>query len=89
MKTWICVLALSVGVAACDRKDEPGATPSTPATATPAPGDQSGATTPATAQVDQGEIPTEADFEEEAEQKITAENLKEELDKLEKEIEAN
>lgn len=76
-----CLLLAAV---ACDKPAEPksdtsGASASTATTAAPA---------ESAAAADEGEgIPTEADFEEEAEQKITAANLEEELDKIEKEIE--
>lgn len=65
---------------ACEKKDAPAASTATPA-ATAAP-------SAASARVgDDGEgLPTEEDFEDEAEQKISAQNAEEELDKLEKEI---
>lgn len=75
------------GVLACEKpKDEPTSTAPTGATPTNTP-------TPTTTTVasagnpDDGEgIPTEEDFEDEAEQKITSQNAADELDKLEKEI---
>jgi hypothetical protein len=75
-----------LGALACEKpKDEPTTAP-TGAAPTTAP-------TPTTTTVasagnpDDGEgIPTEEDFEDEAEQKITSQNAADELDKLEKEI---
>lgn len=84
----LVVIALVVlPLAACEKKDEPKPPSTTPAaTATPA-ATTPAATEPASASAEDGsEIPTEQDFEEEAEQKVTAENLESELDKLEKEI---
>lgn len=86
---WIAVLALPL---ACEKKPEPSPTTTTTPSPTPTAtqgttNDQSGATQPASAQADEGaDIPTEQDFEDEAEQKITAGNLDDELGKLEKEI---
>jgi hypothetical protein len=83
MKSTICLVALSLALAACDKKEEPTSTPASGA------GEKtSGATLPAAAQADTADIPTEADFEEEAEQQITAANMESELARLEKEIEA-
>jgi hypothetical protein len=85
MKAMIGALALALVLGACDKQDEPRPTTST--SPSPAADDKSGTTEPASAQVDDtADIPTEQDFEEEAEQQITAQNLEEELDKLEKEI---
>ena len=90
MKGLALILPLVLGLASCE-KNEPAksesAPPAAPATAA-SPTDQSGATTPAAAaKAEESDgIPTEQDFEDEAEQKITAQNLDEELDKLEKEI---
>ena len=79
MKTSIVIaLALCASVMSCD-KDKP----STPTTATSA-----AATTaaPSSSVAAASDVPTEEDFEDEAEQKITPENADQELDKLEKEI---
>ncbi len=76
-------LAMSLAGLGCSKKEE--ATPAP--TAAPAP---SAAATTATdespATDDSEDIPTEQDFEDEAEQQITASNLETELDALEKEI---
>jgi hypothetical protein len=84
MRAALGLVALALALGACDKQEEPRqTTPTSPA----AQGDKSGTTEPASAQAeDSADIPTEQDFEEEAEQKITAQNLDEELDKLEKEI---
>lgn len=66
----------------CDKAEQPAApAPAAPA-ATPA---SSGTEQPAVA-TDESDIPTEQDFEDEAENQITASNLESELDSLEKEI---
>ena len=71
---------LGLSLAACDKKEAPApaaapaGTAATPTTAAEA-----------TAEA-RDEMPVEEDFEDEAEQKITAENAEAELDKLEKEI---
>jgi hypothetical protein len=84
------VLAALMGLVAlgCDRKSDapPPPTPTVepPTTQVPPVGSPVAApTNSAAAQVD---IPTEEDFEEEAEREITADNLEAELDKLEREI---
>ncbi|MBK8994886.1 MAG: hypothetical protein IPM35_03925 [Myxococcales bacterium] len=66
---------------ACEKKEPAPSSAATTAATTAAP-------TAASAQAsDDGEgMPTEEDFEDEAEQKISAQNAEEELDKLEKEI---
>jgi hypothetical protein len=90
--------ALAVALSACDKKPSPEETTSTTGAASPAEpvaaDDKAGSPTPdpaaqtaaAAAAADNEDIPTEADFEEEAEQKITATNLEQELTTLEKEI---
>ncbi len=81
MKRLVVVLALAALMVACE-KDPPAPTGSSGepprASADPTP--------PKTDREEGAEIPTEQDFEDEAAQKITAENLEEELAKLEKEI---
>ncbi len=80
------VAALAV---ACEKKEEaPSTTQSAePTTATAAP-----ATTPAAvataAQIDLETLPTEEEFEDEADKEITPANLEKKLDELEKEISA-
>jgi hypothetical protein len=77
-------LGLSLLATACDKKDDPaGAAPAT----TPAnsAADMAGTPQPAVAS-DESDIPTEQDFEDEAETQITTSNLESELDSLEKEI---
>jgi hypothetical protein len=88
MTRFIAIALIAVPLAACEKKDEPKPQANAPvATAAPAATTAAAATEPASATAEEsGEIPTEQDFEEEAEQKITAENLESELDKLEKEI---
>ncbi len=87
MKAQICVLAAALALVACDKQEEPtrATTPATPAT-TAGQADKSGATEPASVQADDSDVPTEQDFEDEAQQKVSSKNLEEELDKLEKEI---
>jgi len=82
----IALIVLSLCFAACEKKEEPK--PTTAATAAaPTAADPASATEPASASAgDTAELPTEQDFEDEAERTITAENLDSELDKLEKEI---
>lgn len=97
MKSSILVCAaLAVAISACDQKPKPeettsAASPAEPVAAndkagTPTPDPAAQAATAAAAAADNEDIPTEADFEEEAEQKITAANLEQELTTLEKEI---
>jgi len=81
----LAVLAL----VACEKKDEAATAPSAevaPTTAAPDP-------TPAAAvapapQIDLETLPTEEEFEEEAEKEITPVNLEKKLDEIEKEISA-
>ena len=101
MTRWIHPLcAVTLMVAACGKKQE--ATKSDePAAAIPAPpADSASSAQPAppepppavvagaepTTEIDADEVPTEEDFEEEAERKITAANLEAALDELEREI---
>jgi hypothetical protein len=75
------------GLFACEKpKDEPS--PSAPTGAAPTTQATPSASAAAVgANNDDGEgIPTEEDFEDEAEQKITSQNAADELDKLEREI---
>lgn len=76
-----CVLLVGCQKA---EKNEPATTsaPATPQAQTPTP-------SASTASAEDDSIPTEEDFEDEAEQKISAQNADDELDKLEKEISAN
>lgn len=78
---WIGAIALLL--IGCDQKSEAPAGASAPSKsgAASAPASPEGA-----AAVKDDEIPTEADFEDEAEKEITADNLDAELDKLDKEI---
>jgi hypothetical protein len=72
---------------ACKEQEEPGkATPTATATSTSAPAASATSATGAGASDDGEGIPTEEDFEDEAEQKITSQNAEDELDKLEREI---
>ncbi|HEY6556106.1 MAG TPA: hypothetical protein VI072_02495 [Polyangiaceae bacterium] len=99
MKRSILVCAaLALAVSACEQKPKPEETTSTTGAASPAepvandkagtpiPDPAAQAATAAAAAADNEDIPTEADFEEEAEQKITAANFEQELTTLEKEI---
>ncbi len=84
MKLFATILiAASLLAFGCQKKDktEGAGTTSTPATA-------AAPATSAVASADDA-IPTEEDFEDEAEQKVTAQNADDELDKLEKEITAD
>jgi hypothetical protein len=70
-------MLLALGLLSCDKPPEktstqPASSTGATAAATPAAGDEG--------------VATEEDFEDEAEQKITAQNAEDELDKLEKEI---
>jgi len=81
MKRLALAAAALLLVAGCS-KSEPASTsaPTGTGAATPQ-------TAPSTAAAPEGEgIPTEEDYEDEAEQKISAQNVEAELDKLEKEI---
>jgi hypothetical protein len=73
----------------CSRKSDPSPPPpaasvEAPTTQVPPPGTPSAV--PADTAATQADVPTEEDFEEEAEREITADNLEAELDKLEREI---
>jgi len=79
MRTIATLALLLLSATACDKAAE-----KSPAASTGSAGPASAA---ATAAADDGEgIPTEEDFEDEAEQKISTQNVEDELDKLEKEI---
>ena len=81
-------LVLFILVAAgCDKKSDAPPPAPTAVGAAPTPAAPAPAATPITTATMDGEVvPTEEDFEEEAERGITAENLEAELDKLEREI---
>ncbi len=82
MKLFATILiAASLLAFGCQKKDKTEGTTSTPTTA-------AAPATSAVASADDA-IPTEEDFEDEAEQKVTAQNADDELDKLEKEITAD
>ena len=74
-------MLLALGALACDKPAEKTSTTTQPATS----GAATGSPTSTVAAGDEG-VATEEDFEDEAEQKITAQNAEDELDKLEKEI---
>jgi hypothetical protein len=93
--TAVSLLALlALGIAACEQKPKPEETPqATTGAAAPAEPvaepDKAGtpAAEPAAQKVEDSEdIPTTVDFEEQAEQSITASNFEQELTALEKEI---
>lgn len=78
MKRLLFAGAVAVLAATGCHKDAPRSDPATqggPATAEPS-----------AIAADSEEIPTEEDFQDEAQQKVTDQNLDDELDKLEKEI---
>ncbi len=81
IRALVALTLLCLCLPACEKKETPAASTAAPVATTAAP-------TTASAQAsDDGEgMPIEEDFEDEAEQKITAQNADEELDKLEKEI---
>ncbi len=81
-------IALALGLCvACDKKPETTSTTTTTAPVKPAAPAAAPSAEAKTSPADDGEgLPTEEDFEDEAEQKISAQNADEELDKLEKEI---
>lgn len=87
LRAWVALAVLAV--LGCDRKSEPPPPPTppveTPTTQVPPPGSPAAVVADApSSQADS--VPTEEDFEEEAEREITAGNLEAELDKLEREI---
>lgn len=78
-------LALVLFLAACEKKEppapaEPPPEPPPAATVEPPPA--------ASAETAEADVPTEEDFEEEADKQVTAANLDAQLDALEKEINA-
>ena len=81
----LAVLALI----ACEKKEEAATTPSAePASTAAAPDPTPAAAVAPTSQIDLETLPTEEEFEEEAEKEITPVNLEKKLDELEKEISA-
>ncbi len=80
MRVGLAFLVLSLALA-CEKSDSSPTPPSTTAPQTETP-----STPPAVDTAAALEVPTPSDFEDEAEQQITAQNLEAELDKLEKEI---
>lgn len=87
MKTLhFAVCLLLCGMVGCEEKPKAGPTTTAPTT-TPATPTASATTVASAGNPSDGEgIPTEEDFEDEAEQKITSQNADDELDKLEREI---
>jgi hypothetical protein len=83
---WVTLIALAA--LGCNRKDESPAPPKptveAPTTQVSPPDTPTAA--PANTAAAQVEVPTEEDFEDEAEREISADNLEAELDKLEREI---
>ena len=84
------LLSLAIlALVACEKKDEAATVPSAePATTAAAPEPTPAAAVAAAPQIDLETLPTEEDFEEEAEKEITPVNLEKKLDDLEKEISA-
>ena len=84
MRRVIAFVLLAFALGACSKKPEE----TVPAPAQPAapPAPTAAVSAAPTAPADSADIPTEEDFEAEAERRITSKNLEAELDKLEKEI---
>lgn len=81
---FLALALFGLSLAACEKKETP---PPAASAASPTSPTSPAATTVAAATAeDRDEMPVEEDFEDEAEQKITAQNAEAELDKLEKEI---
>ena len=86
-RCWVALAALAAF--GCDKKSEPPfPTPPVQTTSTqvPPPGSPTAAQADSASAIQADQVPTEEDFEEEAEREITADNLEAELDKLEREI---
>jgi len=75
---------------ACEKKEETTTTTAegTPTVTTTAEPTPAAAVTATSVKIDMDSLPTEEDFEEEAEKEITPANLEKKLDDLEKEISA-
>ena len=84
----ICSAAL-VALGACKKNEEPAPTTEPAKTEAPAPTPAATTTATATAAAEENDgLEIEQDFEDKAEQEVTAQNLDAELDKVEKEIAA-
>ncbi|HEV8244969.1 MAG TPA: hypothetical protein VGP93_04345 [Polyangiaceae bacterium] len=84
-------IASLIPLAACEKKEEaPSTTPSAESTTTAAavPTTTPAAVATAAPQIDLETLPTEEEFEDEADKEITPANLEKKLDGLEKEISA-
>jgi hypothetical protein len=84
-RKFLLLLAILGLTAACEKQEEPQAAPTAETTAQAAPTPTPAA---AVAQIDLETLPTEEQFEDEAEKEITSDNLEQKLDELEKEISA-
>jgi hypothetical protein len=82
MRTLLTAALLTLSVA-CEKSEPPPAADVTPPTPAPVATPSAPAAAAAEEPID---LPTEEDFEEEAEQKVTPKSLEAELDALEKEI---
>jgi hypothetical protein len=100
VKRWISALALSVCVAGCSKHEPPApaalpapstvlAASATASAAVSASAVTSAAPSPSAAPAASTEPPTEEDFEDEANTKVTPNTLDSQLDALEKEIQAD
>lgn len=85
MKRALAFIALSSLLLACNEEKKPEEKPAAATTSTAA-SPAAGTATGEVAAADTDDIPTESDFEDEAELQITSANLETELDALEKEI---
>lgn len=81
---WLLVAALLA--CACENKDKAPESKPAPEPVASAPAAPPPPAAPPQVDLSKAEAPTEADFEADAEQSISAKNLDQELDKLEKEI---
>jgi hypothetical protein len=80
--------AFLVLCAACKKEEPPAPAPAPEASPAPPAAEAPQATAAPAAAVDVENLPVEEDFEAEAEQQVTAANLNQKLDELEKEIAA-
>ncbi len=86
MRPLFALVALTLTIGACDKKEEaPPPTPAADVTAAPVPAAPAPAPAPV---VDVASLPVDEQFEADAEKEISADNLTAKLDELEKEIAA-
>ncbi len=84
--SWGLLSASLIALSACDKPADKATDQPSPQAAQSAPAAPGTTAEPASADTDADDIPTEADFEDEAEQTISTANLESQLDALEKEI---